>query len=483
MKEERYTFNGRREAILLALAAAETCWAAPVFLAVIRTTNPHPALPVWLGMLSLLLGFFIFYRVVAAAPLTMRAQQGLLVIGLLLTAGLVLQLHVYGDEYHGLRWFASIFLEIVDPMVIMPRGWVAILALVYLWARGIHLARRSLSVGSVGFSFRSGVVILTVLAFLVGIYSEEEAVGFVAPYFFFSLIAVALARVEEVSLLPGSGPARFSGFWIGTILLSVVLLVGLGAGVAAFFYGGGLRQGLGLLSPLLWVLQIIIAGLGVLMLLLFEALLRLFAIDLAGVGMLLQEALNRLASALNFGAMFAPPAGSEERPAILGILQFTTMMAIPILVVALVLLFTWWRIERSRRASADQEHESLWSAGAAARSLLNALRSGRERLGQLADLVDRFGLGARLLSAITIQRIYANMVRLATRAGYPRLKAQTPYEYLPTLYQALPGREPDAARITTAYVNAHYGRVPDSPEELQRIRDCWQRIQRQGTET
>ncbi|MCL7455348.1 MAG: DUF4129 domain-containing protein, partial [Anaerolineae bacterium] len=57
---------------------------------------------------------------------------------------------------------------------------------------------------------------------------------------------------------------------------------------------------------------------------------------------------------------------------------------------------------------------------------------------------------------------------------------QTPYEYLSTLYQVLPGSEGDVQVITEAYVNAHYGQVPDTREELQRIRDCWERVRDRG---
>jgi hypothetical protein len=153
-----------------------------------------------------------------------------------------------------------------------------------------------------------------------------------------------------------------------------------------------------------------------------------------------------------------------------------------VVMVCLVILFTWWRIRREQSGEADESRESLFSAGALARNLLDMIQSGRDRLGQLAGLVDRFGLGAQLLSAITIQRIYANLVRLATKAGYPRLQAQTPYEYLEALYEAFPAREDDVALITDAYVNAHYGQVPDSREELQSIRECWERVRVQGAE-
>jgi hypothetical protein len=48
------------------------------------------------------------------------------------------------------------------------------------------------------------------------------------------------------------------------------------------------------------------------------------------------------------------------------------------------------------------------------------------------------------------------------------------------LQEAFPDREADVALITKAYVNAHYGQVPDSREEVRKIRECWERIRAQG---
>jgi hypothetical protein len=108
------------------------------------------------------------------------------------------------------------------------------------------------------------------------------------------------------------------------------------------------------------------------------------------------------------------------------------------------------------------------------------LRAGLDRLGEFAGLVDRFGLGSRFLAAISVRRIYANLLRLAKDAGYPRAPSQTPYEYLLTLYHALPGSEADVQVITEAYVNAHYGQVPDTREDLQQIREAWERVRERG---
>ena len=305
------------------------------------------------------------------------------------------------------------------------------------------------------------------------------AAGFVVPFFFFALVAVALARVEEVSRLPrsGSGRAGFAGFWIGSTVGAVALLMLLGMVVAVFFYGGGLRQVLHWLSPLWLLVQILVAGVAVLILMLVELIVSLLHLDLSAISDALRQMLQNLGRLL-VNPTATPPPGSETRPAVLGVLQAVVTTAIPVVVILLVVLFTWSRVRRGRRQEGDESRESLLSAGTVARSLQAMLQAGLDRLGELADLVDRFGLGSRFLSAISIRRIYANLVRLATEAGYPRPSSQTPYEYLEALHQALPGtlQRADVALITEAYVNAHYGQVPDSREDLQRIRDCWERV-------
>ena len=72
MKPGLPTLNGRRELICLALAAAEACCVAPLFLAVSYNIARHSPLLLWIGMLVLLLGFFYFYRALALANLSLR---------------------------------------------------------------------------------------------------------------------------------------------------------------------------------------------------------------------------------------------------------------------------------------------------------------------------------------------------------------------------------------------------------------------------
>ncbi|MEZ4516989.1 MAG: hypothetical protein R3C44_09190 [Chloroflexota bacterium] len=53
-------------------------------------------------------------------------------------------------------------------------------------------------------------------------------------------------------------------------------------------------------------------------------------------------------------------------------------------------------------------------------------------------LLQRLGIFQQWRAAASIRRIAESMCREAAAAGYPRLEAETPYEYLKTLAQTRP---------------------------------------------
>jgi hypothetical protein len=463
--------KSRRELIYIALAAAEVCWAAPIFAALSQETLRHRPLLLWLGMLILLLGFFYLYRALARANLPLALQQGLLVVALLLAIFLIVRYHVYGGlTLHGTEWIKYVWKRLTSITVLLPE-MLATLALVYLWARGIHLARRSISVDSVGFSFRVGIIILIWFGLGLTLITGREMTSFVIPYFFFALTAIALARIEETSQLPGGSRAHFSGYWVGWSVAAVMALVAVGMVVAAFFYGGSLEQVLSWLSPIFNLLLLLVYNLALWLLEAIWWLISQIPINWGALKGSFENLSLQLRNALD--GLNQPSV--EPSPAVERAFHLSANVGLIAVLIALVLLFTWYRRRLARATGADETRESLLSAGALGRSLADLLQAGRQRLG---DMAGRF-LGIQFLSAISIRRIYANLVRLATEQGYPRALAQTPYEYLVTLRQALPGSEAETALITNAYVNAHYGKLPDSLDELRQIRDAWYRVRAQ----
>ena len=106
-----------------------------------------------------------------------------------------------------------------------------------------------------------------------------------------------------------------------------------------------------------------------------------------------------------------------------------------------------------------------------------------DRLRNLVDLVRRYGVGAQLLAAISIQNIYANISRLALERGYQRPPSLPPDGYLPMLLEAFPGCEADLSRITDAYMRVEYGDQSLADVELSALQDDYRRVQEAPTPT
>jgi hypothetical protein len=92
-------------------------------------------------------------------------------------------------------------------------------------------------------------------------------------------------------------------------------------------------------------------------------------------------------------------------------------------------------------------------------------------------LLWRFGAWQKWRTAVSIRRIYRAMMQLAATNGYPKLDAETPYEYLKTLAQWWPHHPVEVRLITDAYVKLRYGEIPETTDELAAIWLAWQRLQ------
>jgi hypothetical protein len=137
-----------------------------------------------------------------------------------------------------------------------------------------------------------------------------------------------------------------------------------------------------------------------------------------------------------------------------------------------VLAFSISHAWKGRRAPRSVEHESVWEAGTAAKDARDALES-RWRRWREEVRAHLARLRGEESSLVTIQQIYASLVRMATASGFPRREAETPYEFIAGLHRAFPGSENEIRLITNAYVRAHYGERTFPPEHVRRVRDAW----------
>jgi hypothetical protein len=99
----------------------------------------------------------------------------------------------------------------------------------------------------------------------------------------------------------------------------------------------------------------------------------------------------------------------------------------------------------------------------------------RARPGSLKGPFRFFRLGA-LSPHERVLYYYLSILRRAEQQGFPRQRAQTPYEYEGTLELHLPQAQQEVDLLTQAFVEARYSRRIFDREQARRVRAYWQRV-------
>jgi hypothetical protein len=354
-----------------------------------------------------------------------------------------------------------------------------------LWRHGALDARSRVEHDDIAGAFSAGVLWLSVcllLAALAGAPSltllQSEGTGYLVGFFAVGLTALALARLEEVRALARPGAALTPGReWLGLVLATVLLLLAAGlvlAQLLAFDLIGAL------LRPLLWPLGLLLTALllvvGLPLALLLDLLVRLLRRLLPGLGapsggLDLQRLLDRLRER---GAAEPIP------PELLALGQWLAIGAVVALALWLIARAVVSRRERRSEDGVEEERDSVWSWAllrAALRDWLERLRSRLARPSTTAAVSAVPPAVAAPPAATTIRQLYRELLRLAAERGAPRRPDATPYEHLPRLQAAL-GPDDALTDATGAYVRARYGPSAPEDDEVERLREWWQRRRR-----
>jgi len=469
--------NWRRELIYLGLIGMETSWVAAALGAFARTATGFS-----LGKIALFVGFLLLLstslaRALGRLRVVPSFHWAVMTVSLLLTLGLVFGLHLYpaaGPD--------------------RPPGLIVMLVLgliVFIWWRGNSLAQTNVaSPNVVSMYFWLGLSVLILLIILghflpgqavlsppvEGRRAIEQIISFIPAYFFLSLITTGVARIEEIVCLPESTAASPpTGYWLALLISSVGGVVLVSLLLSAFFAGGGLARSLSWIPPLLrksghvlyQILDVLATAIATALAYLVSPVLEWWtALELPG---LIEKMLSPIVEGLEqLQRMLEQEAATRDSGD--GWLIVGRSIVIALLILAVL---SAGRAARRRREGAKTLVDDLPADLLAAWKIEGTAGSLRDGLGEWKN---RFRQGLYFLHALSIRRIYANLVRLATHMGHPRRPDQTPYEYQKVLERALPAHKANVRTITQAYVHAHYGRVPDSRKELKRIREAWRRI-------
>lgn len=454
----------RRELRIALLAAMETCWvfAVVVFLAEIADA-PHPLTP---------LPFFLAYWLaMILGRILPRSETGGVILQVIAFAiALITLLAVARAElYPNLDWYDWAWLPRFVPAVLsMTRGVViehiVAAGTLYVFIRGLGLAQRPLTLWFVGLQFRIGIVIFFVLLLIAGFARAFSATSiqrydaslWIFVYFFISLFAIALARIEEMA-----SDVHYTPRWAITLLGSVALVLFIGLGVLQFLTVNLVRAMMIIFVPIAWLFGGIIVLLSVPFGYLLEWLVKFLQPLFAGLNQLI-DSLQRF---LNQDALAQPSTDPVIAFSLTAIIQPAFVLAIGLLV-----LYLLGRALNRRMRRIEEETFAREAIGAddafesAHRDDPRKKKSARPRTHNAA--------------AESIRKIYAALVARAADAGLPRRVAETPYEFEPRLEKQWLENSDDIRAITEAYVAVHYAEEEASATRVNEVREAWERLKR-----
>ncbi len=437
-------------------------------------------LGLFLLLWATLLGLILALDLLSRSRLTDR-QYTLTVVALVVTGSFLgIRLFVYpGMPVTDLAWILASLRAIFNFHRGIRPELLFFLINLLLWQRANNATSRDLGFFSVGVTFRASLLLLILGG---GLWESLRPAGTASGlpllwiFLFLGLMAVALARIDDkATSSPGSSGGLLPLDRLGQLLLMGGLTVGGALLLAQLYTPAHIRTFLGWFAPLWRLLgQLLFWALWLLLFLLQPLLLWLQGVI---ARMLANVDLAEYLANLNLQPQDAQELAQEAArgPAVPAWIWTALRYGLVLAVMSVLVLFVWVHLERRRRASTAEEAEETGRT----ESILGETvwQRGLDRLRNLARMVGRYGLGSQLLAAISVENIYANLLRLARSQGHPRPPALPPDEYLPRLQAAFPGQEEALARITQAYMQVHYGDRPVDPRALAQLRDDYANIQ------
>ncbi len=467
--------SGRQELLRLAYAGMEISWFTQFFLVFVPAARLLPPYGTACAFGLMMLGVYAWSALAEARRWSAGLERLVLLLALPILILLAWRVYLHPDlPLADLSWINAAGAGLLAAG--SDGHWAVMAAVLFVWWRGLALGRRTYTFETVALAFRSGLLLLVTGALLLSLVTRQQAMAFILPFFFFSLLAVALSRLEDVGRIKGEVGRIFDLSWLGILVVIAALTVGLaGALLTWLARPDGLELMRGLWAPIGHLLV--------------EALLVLLAIILAPFEPILSWLSNLLAQAWlsmlqgplleGLGALQPGIAESADSPQLDQLIAIALRLLRLLCGVGVLALFLFAGLvllkrESQRQREFEELHQNLdVSLGDA---LAGLWRRARDRLRGAAHLWNQFGMSGDLLAAISVRNIYANTGRLARQRGYPRHKARTPYEYLVDLRAAFPQAQSEVQAITDAYVAVHYGELPTGRAEMDSLRAAYSRL-------
>lgn len=463
----------RRELLFFAVSAMQALWLYP-WIAFLLAFISGPQYTLSLASLwGCLFGGAVAARILNQLDLELRKQQLWFVASGLLFILVIIRFELYPSyALLDLRWFAQLIQDIRAVQLAMPPQLMIWFAGLFLWWRGLRLAQSGLWWGTVGMHFRLGVVAWMLFLILSAFVQPIASLNLLFAYFYFGLLAVALARANELGQVRGGIRAPFTSSWLLILLGGATLVLFVGLLTSSLFTLDHTQAALQALRPILEPI-----GNAIRNAVLF--VLYLIFMVVMQVVMIIRRLLDPQAEEVKLE--LPDLSGLEKLEEPINLERWTDALKLSrdiVLTGAVILaiLLVFWAVRRQMRRRAlnrQMTRESLWSSADLMDDLTAMLKGGWRKLRDGAANLHLFAERYRLLS---VREIYASLTLLAAERGVPRAAAQTPHEYIEALKTAWPEHTNEVSLLTERYVQAHYGQQPDTADALHQAREAWERL-------
>ncbi|MBN2502209.1 MAG: DUF4129 domain-containing protein [Anaerolineales bacterium] len=482
---------------ILALVLMELTWEVLWFLSLLPADLIIPRVRAFTVFGVILLAAYVFIRLVNTLRLRVIFRQvvmvGVLVAGTVL--GIRFLLYPGGISEAGLFQYALLVFSRIG--IRIPVEFFMFFVAFLLWWRGISLAGRIIGVQEVLGRFRLGFGMFLVFI-LVHTFDPIPGIsGLIYLFLFAVLVAMIAARISTLRYHRGGQCGYFDLRWaLGSLAATMVLIV---LAVLAVGLVGQANRILLDITYILWNLAVLVvlivsAPFVIILFVLFEWFLTRAHQSLQETILAIVENLTNVILATvdllqsSFTTLMQQISDFLQRfnlDAWLGVFLRLRRYTLWLFLAGGIVFIFWIAGKKvfSERDSArviDEERGSVEDVD----DLLEILRKAiLQRAQKAAEGLRRIGglrSDRRLLAAARIRRIYAKLMLLCERLEAPRLEAQTPNEYLPTLKMLFPLHYAEVELLTDAYVRVRYGELPEGEQELRGIEAAWKRVREQG---
>ena len=446
--------------VLLCAVVVESVWIYAALAMLSLMMLPHGSPISWVAALSIMLVSYAVTRslslIIMPAWMPYAIEMGLGTLTTYLVLGTQLQ---SGSQWIDIGWLSSMFSDLQYEHFVRSAA-IGGFASVLFWLRGGRIATSEFPVEHLSFTFRLGLIVLSVAA-LVDIFSAADLRTFELMFVFF---ASGLAGLGAGHILPSTRQALARRTWvrvIGTVVVSV-LLMGLlfsliQRGMLSFVATPlkWILEGIAriiffiFIVPLVFVLEFLISA--------FFNFLRRFAGEPPE-----NEQEIEIGPAEMFG-QFAEQAEQSEPSVWLQILA-GVVIALVVAGILVILARAFRRNVRWRRVDPEGERESLYGDFDPTMDLARLL------FGLLPDRFRRRRTDTSLRlpdddqNIVDVFRIYFGMLAVAESRGEHRRVSDTAGEHRSALARVFPERLVNMA--TSAFDRACYGRRAATREQI-----------------